>query len=55
MTDADVTAMPTKDAIDLNTGRPLAAQVASALGISIVLLLADPGQSGAYGTVDTVS
>ena len=55
VTDADVTAMPTKDAIDLNTGRPLAAQVASALGISIVLLLADPGQSGAYGTAQTLS
>lgn len=54
-TDADVTAMPTSNAIDLNTGRPLAAQVASALGISIVLLLADPGQSGAYGTAQTLS
>lgn len=54
-TDADVSAMPTSNAIDLNTGRPLAAQVASALGISIVLLLADPGQSGAYGTAQTLS
>lgn len=55
ITDAEVTAMPTSNAIDLNTGRPLAAQVASALGISIVLLLADPGQSGAYGTAQTLS
>lgn len=54
-TDADVSAMPTSNAIDLNTGRPMAAQVASALGISIVLLLADPGQSGAYGTAQTLS
>lgn len=54
-TDAEVTAMPTSNAIDLNTGRPLAAQVASSLGISIVLLLADPGQSGAYGTAQTLS
>lgn len=54
-TDADVSPMPTSNAIDLNTGRPLAAQVASALGVSIVLLLADPGQSGAYGTAQTLS
>ena len=54
-TDMDVQAMPTSNAVDLNTGRPLAAQVASALGISIVLLLADPGQSGAYGTAQTLS
>lgn len=54
-TDADVSAMPKANAVDLNTGRPLAAQVASALGISIVLLLADPGQSGAFGTAQTLS
>lgn len=54
-TDADVSPMPSKDAIDLNTGRPLAAQVAASLGISVVLLLADPGQSGAYGTAQTLS
>jgi hypothetical protein len=54
-TDAEVSSLPSRNAIDLNTGRPLAAQVASALGISIVLLLADPGQSGAYGTAQTLS
>lgn len=54
-TDMDVQAMPTSNAVDLNTGRPLAAQVAAALGISVVLLLADPGQSGAYGTAQTLS
>lgn len=54
-TDMDVAALPTSNAVDLNTGRPIAAQVASALGISIVLLLADPGQSGAYGTAQTLS
>ena len=54
-TDMDVQSLPTSNAVDLNTGRPLAAQVASALGISIVLLLADPGQSGAYGTAQTLS
>ena len=54
-TDMDVQSMPSKNAVDLNTGRPLAAQVAAALGVSIVLLLADPGQSGAYGTAQTLS
>jgi hypothetical protein len=55
ITDMDVQAMPKADAVDLNTGRPLAAQVASALGISIVILLSDPGQSGAYGTAATLN
>ena len=55
ITDMEVSAMPSKDAVDLNTGRPIAAQVAAALGVSIVLLLADPGQSGAYGTAQTLS
>lgn len=54
-TDMDVQAMPTSNAVDLNTGRPLAGQAASALGISIILILADPGQSGAYGTAQTLS
>jgi hypothetical protein len=54
-TDMDVQSLPKADAIDLNTGRPLASQVAAALGISIVVLLADPGQSGAYGTAQTLA
>lgn len=54
-TDMDVQALPTRDAVDLNTGRPLAAQVASSLGISIVALLSDPGQSGAFGTAQTLA
>lgn len=54
-TDMDVQSLPKADAVDLNTGRPLAAQVAAALGISIVVLLADPGQSGAFGTAQTLS
>lgn len=54
-TDMDVQSLPKSDAIDLNTGRPLAAQAAAALGVSVVLLLADPGQSGAYGTAQTLS
>lgn len=55
ITDMDVQSLPKQDAVDLNTGRPLAAQVASALGISIVVLLSDPGQSGAYGTAQTLA
>ena len=55
ITDMDVQSLPNRDAIDLNTGRPLASQVAAALGISIVVLLADPGQSGAYGTAQTLA
>lgn len=51
----DVQAMPKGNAVDLDTGRPLAAQVASALGISVVSLLSDPGQSGAYGTAQTLA
>lgn len=54
-TDMEVQALPKADAVDLNTGRPLAAQAAAALGVSVVLLLADPGQSGAYGTAQTLS
>lgn len=54
-TDMDVQSLPKADAIDLNTGRPLASQVAAATGISVVVLLADPGQSGAYGTAQTLS
>lgn len=55
ITDMDVQSLPKQDAVDLNTGRPLAAQVAASLGISIVTLLADPGQSGAYGTAQTLA
>ena len=54
-TDMDVQALPRADAVDLTTGRPLAAQAASALGISVVVLLADPGQSGAYGVAQTLA
>lgn len=55
ITDMDVQALPKGNAVDLNTGRPLASQVAAALGISIVVLLSDPGQSGAYGTAQTLT
>ena len=55
ITDMEVQALPKGNAVDLNTGRPLAAQVAAALGISVVTLLSDPGQSGAYGVAQTLS
>lgn len=55
ITDMDVQALPKGNAVDLGTGRPLASQVAAALGISIVVLLSDPGQSGAYGTAQTLT
>jgi hypothetical protein len=54
-TDFEVSALPTSNAVDLETGRPLAAQAASALGVSVVLLLADPGQSGTNATAQTLS
>jgi hypothetical protein len=55
ITDMEVKSLPEAKAVDLSTGRPLAAQVASALGISVVILLSDPGQSGAYGTAQTLT
>jgi hypothetical protein len=55
VTDMDLNSLPRGNAVDLNTGRPLAAQAAAALGISVVILLSDPGQSGAYGTAQTLT
>lgn len=54
-TDMEVSAMPTSNAVDLETGRPLAAQVASSLGISLVVLLADPSQGGGYNVAASLS
>lgn len=54
-TDMDVQALPTSNAVDLETGRPLAAQAASALGVSVVLILADPGQAGTNASAQTLS
>lgn len=55
VTDMELQSLPRANAVDLNTGRPLAAQVAASLGISVVILLSDPGQSGAYGTAQTLT
>lgn len=41
-------------AVDLANGRSLASMVASALEVSVVALLSDPGSSGAYGTAQTL-
>ena len=40
--------------VDLGSGRPLAAMVASALEVSVVALMSDPGTSGAYGVAQTL-
>lgn len=55
VSDMEMQALPKSDAVDLSTGRPIAAQVAGALGISVVILLSDPGQSGALGTAQTLT
>ncbi len=50
----EMSAMPRSNSVDLGTGRPLASMVASALEVSIIALLSDPGTSGAYGTAQTL-
>lgn len=52
---SNLTAMPaTGSTVNFNNGRPLAAMVATTLGVSVVALLSDPGQSGAYGVAQTL-
>lgn len=54
---ADVTleAIPKTGAtIDSESGRPLAAMVAAALGVPVTFLLADPGQTGARAVAETL-
>jgi hypothetical protein len=50
----EMSSLPRGNSVDLGTGRPLASMVASALEISVVALLSDPGTSGAYGTAQTL-
>lgn len=51
----ELSAMPKSGSgVDLGNGRALASMVASALEVSIVALLSDPGSSGAYGTAQTL-
>ena len=40
--------------VNFNNGRPLAAMVATSLGVSIVALLSDPGTGGSYGVAETL-
>jgi hypothetical protein len=40
--------------IDSQSGKPLAAMVASALGVPVTMLLADPGVTGARATAETL-
>src|SRR5690606_22970299 len=41
--------------IDSESGRPLAAMVAAALGVPVTTLLADPGQTGARAVAETLN
>lgn len=51
----ELSSMPrTGSTVDLTNGRPLGSMVASALEVSVVALLSDPGSSGAYGTAQTL-
>lgn len=53
--DVDLMPMPKAgNAYDFEAGRSIAAMIAAGLEVSIVALLADPGQSGAYGTAQTL-
>jgi hypothetical protein len=52
--DMELSSLPRASAIDLTDGRPLGSMVASALEVSVVALLSDPGTSGAYGTAQTL-
>jgi hypothetical protein len=40
--------------IDSESGKPLAAMVAAALGMSVTMLLADPGTTGARAVAETL-
>lgn len=52
---AQLEAIPKSGAtIDSESGRPLAAMVAAALGVSVVSLLADPGTTGNRATAETL-
>jgi len=54
--DANLTAVPaTGSTVSFQNGRPLAAMVAAALGVSVVALLSDPGAAGSsYGSAQTL-
>ena len=53
--DAHLEAIPKTGAtIDSESGRPLAAMVAAALGVPVTMLLGDPGTTGARATAETL-
>jgi hypothetical protein len=52
--DMELSSMPRSGSVNLNDGRALGSMVASALEVSVVALLSDPGTSGAYGTAQTL-
>lgn len=55
MAGATLEAIPKSGAtLDANSGRPLAAMVAAALGVPVTMLLADPGQEGARAVAATL-
>lgn len=54
--DVTLEAIPKTGAtIDSESGRPLAAMVAAALGVPVTTLLADPGQTGARAVAETLN
>lgn len=54
--DAELEAIPKTGAtIDSESGRPLAAMVAAALGVPVTMLLGDPGTTGARATAETLN
>lgn len=55
ITDMEMSALPRANAVDLNTGRPIASQAAAALGVSVVLLLSDPAGGGTANTAATLT
>jgi hypothetical protein len=52
--DVDLTPMTRGSGYDFDSGKSLAAMIASGLEVSIVALLADPSSSGSYGTAQTL-
>lgn len=53
--DQTISAVPKTGAtIDSGSGRPLAMMVSSALGLPVTMILADPGQTGARATAETL-
>jgi hypothetical protein len=50
ISDMEMSSLPRANAVDLKTGRPIASQVAAALGISTVMLMSDSEQVGGSNT-----